>query len=34
MKARLVLLVTILALLAAWLGSVHPVSWSDGHRMF
>lgn len=34
MKARLVLLVTGLALLAAWLGKLAPVSWSDGHRMF
>ncbi len=34
MKARLVLLATSMALLAAWLGAFHPVSWSDGHRMF
>lgn len=33
MKARLVLLATSLALFAAWLGGICPVSWSDGHRM-
>jgi hypothetical protein len=31
MKPRLVLLLVNLALVAAWLGSVTPASWSDGH---
>jgi hypothetical protein len=30
-KPRLVLLLTNLALVVAWLGSVRPDSWSDGH---
>jgi hypothetical protein len=30
-KPRLLLLLVNLALLAAWLGSVSPDSWSDGH---
>jgi hypothetical protein len=31
MKTRLLLLLVNLALLAAWLGNVAPLSWSDGH---
>ena len=31
MKPRLLLLLVNLALVAAWLGSVRPGSWSDGH---
>ena len=31
MKPRLLLLLTNLALLAAWVGWVRPGSWSDGH---
>lgn len=31
MKARLLLLIVNLALLAAWLGHIAPWSWSDGH---
>jgi hypothetical protein len=30
-KARLLLLLVNLALLAAWLGKIAPLSWSDGH---
>ena len=31
MKARLLLLLVNLALLAAWLGSFGPRSWPEGH---
>lgn len=31
MKPRLLLFMVNLALVAAWLGSVRPDSWSDGH---
>jgi hypothetical protein len=31
MKARLLILLANLALLAAWLGNVAPLSWPDGH---
>jgi hypothetical protein len=34
MKPRLVLLAVNLALVAAWLGSWCPGSWSDGHHPF
>ena len=33
MKPRLVLLLTSLGLLAAWLGGFAPSSWSDGHLL-
>ena len=33
MKPRLVIFLANLALVAAWLGSVRPDSWSDGHLM-
>jgi hypothetical protein len=31
MKLRLLLLFTSLALLAAWFGGFHGLSWPDGH---
>jgi hypothetical protein len=31
MRARLLLLLVNLALLAAWLGNMSPLSWADGH---
>ncbi len=31
MKPRLILLLTNLALLAAWMGKLAPMSWPDGH---
>ena len=31
MKARLLILVVNLALLAAWLGKLSALSWPDGH---
>ena len=31
MKARLLMLVVNLALLAAWLGNLSALSWPDGH---
>jgi hypothetical protein len=31
MKARLLMLVVNLALLAAWLGNMSALSWPDGH---
>jgi hypothetical protein len=31
MKARLLILVVNLALLAAWLGNMSALSWPDGH---
>jgi hypothetical protein len=31
MRARLVILLANASLLAAWLGSIAPMSWPDGH---
>jgi len=31
MKARLLILIVNLALLAAWLGNMSALSWPDGH---
>jgi hypothetical protein len=34
MKPRLFLLVSSLALFAAWFGGFHGMSWPDGHLFF